>query len=297
MASYPRRSGNSTNYNNTKKKQNEYTETEKEHAFARWFWAGAEGSSWSSSKVFLTFLGALIIIVFGYIGIILLPINPLATVVIAGLLLVGLILLNVDIRGWFTRQILRRRQYDHVEQITAYDSLKYYFLKDHTDILFIENGRDLTGVALLKLKAIPINITGNFERFIRSLYQQQIPIFWTYVQTPVDQGALLGSPAITDEAREFYEEKPAFETENRLESHDGIWVARIIFGTRRTVRAGANLEVQQLTLYQQLKSDLFKIHTAFTSAYPHTILESLKGDALIKAHSLAITSGGVPAFF
>jgi hypothetical protein len=294
MPNYPRRN---TYNNQNKNKQNELTETEKEHSFARWFWAGAEASSWSASKVLLTFVGAVTIGVFAYIGITALPLNPVATVVIVGLLFSGILLINADFRGWLTRQVQRRRHYDHVDRIAAYDAIQYYFLKDHTDVLFIENGRDLTGVALLKLKAIPINITGNFERFIRSLYQQQIPIFWTYVQTPVDQGAILSSPAITDAAREFYEDKPPYETEHRFEAHDGIWVARIVFGTRRTVQAGADLEVRQLTLYQQLKSDLFKIHTAFTSAYPHTVLESLKGDALIKAHSVAITSGGVPAFF
>jgi len=59
----------------------------------------------------------------------------------------------------------------------------------------------------------------------------------------------------------------------------------------------SSIEASRLTLYQQLKADLFKISTAFISAYPHTILELLHGKELEKAFSITVTGGGIPAFF
>jgi hypothetical protein len=152
-------------------------------------------------------------------------------------------------------------------------------------------------VGLFKLRAIPLVIKGNFERFIRTLYQQQIPLYWCFAQSPVGQGAILQGPAVSDAARNFYGDQSLDEFESRMETHGGMWGARIIFGTRRTVPARGNLEGKRLILQQQLAKDLLTISTAFTSAYPHTILEPLHGPELEKAFSISITGGGIPAFF
>jgi hypothetical protein len=222
--------------------------------------------------------------------------------VIGILIFVGALLAaSPDLRQRLARRLFRH-PYEQVQVITAYNQLLYYFLNGHDDILFLENGRDLTAIGLFKLKAIPLIIKGNFERFIRSLYQQQIPVYWNYVQSPVDQGALLGSQfsdIVSEELRTDQQDHPdRMEYFNdKVENNNGVWGVRLLLGTRRSVGSLLNVEANRLTLYQQLKADLFKISTAFTSAYPHTILELLHGKELEKAFSITVTGGGLPAFF
>ena len=114
---------------------------------------------------------------------------------------------------------------------------------------------------------------------------------------PLNKGSIIDSQAISEEARTFYEEQPHYELESRIESRNGMWVVRLVFGTRRCVPAALNIESKRLTLYQELKADLLKISTAFQSAFPHTVLELLRGKELEKAFSITITGGGIPAFF
>ncbi|MHA1648846.1 MAG: hypothetical protein ACTSYB_01540 [Candidatus Helarchaeota archaeon] len=274
----------------------EFTDHEKEWKFARWFWNYGEIRSWDAIKIYTTIFLSVFIALIGYVAISSVYTVPTATLVAIGLLLSIAILTNTDIRESI-RKVLRRSSYDQVIEIESYKGINYYFLNSHDDVLFIENGRDLTAVGLFKLKAIPLVIQGNFERFIRSLYQQQIPLYWIYGQVPIDQGAILVSPAVSEEAREHYMEQSLTEREARLEAHGGMWGVRIIFGTRRSVPAIGNIDVKRIALYKQLTADLFKIQTAFTSAYPHTILEPLRGKELEKAFSITITGGGIPAFF
>lgn len=274
----------------------ELSEQEKEWKFARWFWRAGDASSWQVSKIIITLIVAITIAFIGYFSISFLYTTPTAILVGVALLLVIGMLLNMDIRNTF-RQLFRRDTFQQVKTIESFQNLTYYFLNEREDVLFIENGRDLTAIGLFKLKAIPLVIKGNFERFIRSLYQQQVPLFWVYGQAPIEEGAILQSPAISEEARNYYSEQSFFELESRMETHGGMWAARIIFGTRRSVMASGNLEGKRILLYKQLSADLFKIHTAFTSAYPHTVLESLSGKELEKGFSLVITGGGIPAFF
>ncbi|MFX1295367.1 MAG: hypothetical protein ACFFD2_11035 [Promethearchaeota archaeon] len=284
------------NHKQNRKQRKEYTDQEKEWRFARWFWNRTDTSSWDSVKVFITLLISLTVAIMGYIIVSSIHTVPTAVFIGVGLLIGLAIFVNMDIRSAFFH-LFRRGKYDQIKRIENYRNLIHYFLNGHEDVLFIENGRDLTAVGFFKLKAIPLAIHGNFERFIRALYQQQVPLYWHYGQTPIDEGAILGSPAVSEEAREFYEGQPPYEFESRMEAHGGMWAVRILLSTRRTIPARGNLGAKRIVLYQKLSADLFKIYTAFTSAYPHTILESLFGEELIKAHSIAITGGGIPAFF
>ena len=273
----------------------EYNQMEKEFKFARQFWSPAVTSSWRGVKLLVAIV---VCIGLSYLIAISIYSSPVTSIVGVCAFLITLVLASADLRQGVLRRILRRT-YDQVQPVKVFEPLKYYFLNGHDDILFIENGRDLTAVGLFKLKAIPLIIKGNFERFIRSLYQQQVPVYWTYVQSPIDQGALLErkfSDIVTEETIDYHEDHPD-EFDSQIENNNGVWGARLLLGTRRTVGSLFSIEASRLTLYQQLKADLFKISTAFISAYPHTILELLHGKELEKAFSITVTGGGIPAFF
>ena len=269
----------------------EYNQAVKEAQFARAFWKTGGMKEWDVLKIFTLFVVCLLTIVAFLF-------NP--SLAVFGLIFyaITMILATPDLRGRLGHA-LSRRSYDRVQDINTFHQLRYYFLKGHDEILFIENGRDLTAVGLFQLKSIPLIIKGNFERFVRSLYQQQVPVYWTYAQSPVDQGAILQKPfreTITDEMLADYEEDPQ-QADSQIESNNGIWVARLLLGTRRTVSARLDTEAKRLSLYQELTADLFKIRTAFTTAYPHTVLQLLRGNMLEKAFSITITGGGIPNFF
>ena len=273
----------------------EYSQMEKEFKFARQFWAPATTTGWRAVKVLIALLGCLGLC---YLIINTIFIAPLASV-IGVIVFVGCLFLgSADLRRAVANR-LSHRPYEQVRVVQTFDPLTFYFLNGHDDILFLENGRDVTAVGLFKLKAIPLIIKGNFERFIRSLYQQQIPLYWTYVQSPVDQGALLESQfrdIVSEEELARHEAHPE-QFDEKIENNNGVWGVRLLLGTRRTVASRFNIEAARLTLYQQLKADLFKISTAFVSAYPHTVLDLLRGKELEKAFSVSITGGGIPAFF
>ena len=279
-------------------KNNEYSDMEKEFKFARQFWHPAVLPEWRAVKFLVALFGSIglcyLIANFIYLSPV---IGVIGVLVFVGALLAA----SPDLRHSLAHRLLRR-SYEQVNPITAYNQLTYYFLNGHDDILFLENGRDLTAMGFFKLKAIPLIIKGNFERFIRSLYQQQIPVYWTYVQSPIDQGALLGSQfsdIVSEELIAHQQEDPDHTTRfnDNIENNNGVWGVRLLLGTRRSVSTLFNAEANRLTLYQQLKADLFKISTAFTSAYPHTILELLHGKELEKAFSITVTGGGLPSFF
>ena len=279
-------------------KNNEYNEMEKEYKFARQFWHPAVLPEWRAVKILI---GLLACIGLCYIIAQTLYISPLVAVIGVLLFIGALLAISPALRQGLVRRLLHR-SYEQVRPITAYHDLAFYFLNGHDDVLFLENGRDLTAMGFFKLKAIPLIIKGNFERFIRSLYQQQIPVYWTYVQSPIDQGALLGSQfsdIVSEELIAHQQEDPDHTTRfiDNIENNNGVWGVRLLLGTRRSISSLFNAEANRLTLYQQLKADLFKISTAFTSAYPHTILELLHGKELEKAFSITVTGGGLPSFF
>jgi len=279
-------------------KNNEYSDMEKEYKFARQFWHQAVVSEWRAMKILIAFLGCIGLC---YIIAQTIYLSPLVLVIGVLIFLVALFVASSDLRHGLVRRLMRR-SYEQVQPITSYHDLTYYFLNGHDDVLFLENGRDLTAMGFFKLKAIPLIIKGNFERFIRSLYQQQIPIYWMYVQSPIDQGALLSgrfSDIVSEEVTDFQREHPdhADRVDTQIENNNGVWGVRLLLGTRRSLPTLFNADTNRLTLYQQIKADLFKISTAFTSAYPHTILELLHGKELEKAFSITLTGGGLPAFF
>ncbi|MHA1130172.1 MAG: hypothetical protein ACTSQI_20455 [Candidatus Helarchaeota archaeon] len=281
----------------TWKQQKEYTAQEKEWNFARWFWNHGDSDMWNYTKTFVTLILCIFVAIIGYYAIYAVNVSNYLAAFIGVIILLGMaILVNTNLRNGFNK-FFRKTKYEQIKFIKSYEGISYYFLKRYNDILFIENGQTLTGIGLFKLKAIPLMIHGNFERFVRALYQQQIPLYWIYGQAPIGEGAILATPAVSGEAREFYEAQDSFEAQSRLEVHGGMWGVRIIFGTRRTIALSGDLEEKRLILYKQLSADLFKIHTAFCSAYPHTVLELLNGKELEKAFSITITGGGLPAFF
>ena len=273
-----------------RKKKEEYDELTKELKFSNWFWnSGGESTSFGQN-LFVTLLATSIVGLIGYATILNFSIP---NAVIGTSFLIGiLIMMKVGMSPWS-----HSRARDQDLLIRDYEDFTPYFLAGRDDILFFEENGELTGFGLFRLKAIPRTLKGSFERFIRSLYQEQIPVYWLYLQSPVEQGIIIDSPAISEKAREHYTKQEIGELESRMESHGGMWVGRLIFGTRRTLAITDDIELVRIKLYRKVTADLFKIFSAFRNAYPHTIPELLRGKELVTALKLSITGGARPSFY
>ena len=248
-----------------------YDEIENEVEFVRWYEPRSDVSSRDVIRKFLTAFICLMISVIGFmLG---RELMPLTTAIVVGVgVFAGLLCLTN--LGALRRIRSQRYVEEGIHPVLPCKGMKFYFLNNHEEILFIEGAGWLIGMGLLKLRAVPLEIKGNFERFIRSLYQQRLPFYLLYVQSPIGQGAIQAAPTL----------------EPNTESSNEYWGARILLGVRREGKRPEDL-------YRRLTADLFKVKTAFVSAYPHTILEPLAGEDLKKALSIPITGGGIPKRF
>lgn len=273
-----------------RRKKEEHEELTKELQFSNWFWnPGGENFAFGKN-LFITLLATCIIGLIGYATILNFSIPN--AIIGMGILIGLLITVKVSSSSWS-----HSRAPDRALFITEYEDFAPYFIPGRDDVLFFEENGELTGFGLFRLKAIPRALRGYFERLIRSLYQEQIPIYWLWLQSPVEQGAILDSPALSEKARTHYMKQELGELESRMESHGGMWVGRLIFGTRRTLAITEDIELARIKLYRQVIADLFKIFSAFRNAFPHTIPELLRGKELVTTLELSITGGARPSFY
>jgi len=280
------------------KKEEQYAKMEQELEFADYFWrpADAPGSLyWKKIGVALgatVFLGLLALLLIFFIDL-----NRMEAIVLGGIL--GIVLVGLNLRGSSLMRFLVRRSSKGLLNLHINERFKYSFLKDQKDILFIWTRRALIGVGLFRLKAVPIKLAGSFERFIRSIYQQQVSLFWFHLQSPVPPDTVVDKDfqAITDKARKDYEEKIPHKRVGQLESHAGIWNERIIIGACRWLPIDSEpSETTQYLLREIVLSELFKIRSAFKQTFPHAVLEPLTDKELVTAYSYSI-QGNAPVSF
>lgn len=269
-----------------------------ESRWARWFWAQGTSATWSTTKILITFLSGLFICIIGMIGICTFFHSPYTAGVIGGLLLAITLASNAEIRRRWNTFVSRRRSTTGTRSITHYENFRYYFLEGRDEILFVEQGTELSALGVIRIISTPIGIKGNMEHFFRGIYEQQLPVWYTITVVPLGVDEILDSPAITDNAREHYQNQSDYDFLSKMESHGGIWHARVLIGTRRSLPISMwNVEVKRMELYQQVSADLVRLKDALRAAYPHLYLGILKGQTLEKAIAINLTGGGIPAFF
>lgn len=221
-----------------------------------------DAASWQIPKLCITILTSLLASILVFI-LVQTSFNSLLFAGLSGFAsLMGGLLVNKDFRlNLFRQQDMK----DRILLEGLFKHSKYYFPKGNNDILLIEHDYKLTGVALIELRGIPHYIKGNFERFVKILHQQGIALFSLYMQTPID--------------------KPG---------KDDLWTVRVFYGTRNTLSARIDIKAKREKLVQKLRVHILKIREAFHTTYPHTPLEFVCGQDLMRTYTM-IAQGGAGA--
>jgi len=261
---------------------------EKEFGLHRWYQSPLESDSWRSTKTFLSVIvsSTLGFGAYSYLNLIY-NMSGIAIIIGIGILIVGLFL-NQNIRTAFYALITKQSRNVLKIQKTA----RYYFLEGNEDILFIQTEDKIAALGIYEIKAIPLMIIGNLERFMRLLYQQNTPIFWAYMQAPLESANPLSSLPYFQERAINYE-TPASDEFSQPEATEAmnqqIGEVHVFFGIRKTFK----ITEKRARIYQEVSSNLFDIGTLFQSAYPHVILALLKNQELHGAFNLITTCGAL----
>lgn len=188
--------------------------------------------------------------------------------------------------------------------IDIFDKLNYFFYKDEDTgqkdetIIFEENNGVLYGFGAFKIDKVPISISGEFRHFLRSIYGNQIPIFWNVVQAPLkEQEVPKLKKNITLERRTFMQSMNRDDLNTYLLNKEGIWKARIWFGTSASANVAPNIESAIKRLREIITENLQKLKSTFYISFPHTKLVQLEGRQLINSHITQSTYSGDFRFF
>ncbi|MFX0141008.1 MAG: hypothetical protein ACFFDN_45635 [Candidatus Hodarchaeota archaeon] len=182
-------------------------------------------------------------------------------------------------------------------------NIRTFFYKDvdtgelHEDVLFIENNGIIAAFGMFKLDTVPISIHGEFNHLVRMIYGQKIPIFWNYVQAPITEKKVSHIKNVSLDMRRRLELMDDNERNNYLLNKEGIWEARIVFGTSDSKRIRTNATDAIISCYNTLGQNLQKIESAFLVNFPHSKIVALAGKDLLSAVYAQLTNGGVFRFF
>ena len=271
-------------------KKEELEQFIKKRKLAEWFWRPADRPGWPYG-VELGWIFVGFVIVFGLVAalIILIELNSIGALVIGGILVVALA--GIQLKGRILRFLFGgRNNEEEIEALNISDRYQYSFANGRDDILFIRDAYHLIGLALFRYKATPIDPEGSFQRFIRSVYERQVPLFWHHQQVPFrpDEVIKYDFSPITDEARDKFAWKQPHKRASDLGNQGGIWGGRIIFGSQRAFSASDDCEATRRIISEQLISDLHKIKHAFRQTFTQSVFEPLLGQDLIVAcqHSM-----------
>ncbi|MHA1300128.1 MAG: hypothetical protein ACTSO9_11970 [Candidatus Helarchaeota archaeon] len=187
-------------------------------------------------------------------------------------------------------------------EIDIMDKMRCFFYKDvsgalNEDVLFVENNGQLTAFGMYKIDTIPIGISGEFKHFIRSIYGQKIPIFWNYIQAPVTEKEVIKLKNVSLDTRLQLARSREDDRNNFILNMDGIWEARIVFGTSATKKIGMNITNTIQEIYNQISENLMKLKSSFLISFPHSKIVLLKGKDIISAIRAQLTNGGHFRFF
>jgi len=279
-------------------KEEDPKQSEDELDFARFFWKPAEPPSWPYwGELFTTLILIAVTSALDFIMILTIG-QDLTGATFFGAILVA-ILLAINRKGLVPRPLSPNRKNHQFVRIPFEQIFTYSFSKGFEDVLFLKSAKTLIGVGLFRLKVVPIDLVGSFERFLRAIYQHQVPLFWIYHQVPIAPDLAFDKEfaAISEQGLNHYGARTPQERQSRVESKKGVLGVRIIFGSHRYVPAEKDGPIMRQFLREQVARDLRIIRSAFKHTFLHTVLEPLKGGELLTAYRLTIQSGSPPSFY
>ncbi|MHA1268637.1 MAG: hypothetical protein ACTSPY_02515 [Candidatus Helarchaeota archaeon] len=171
---------------------------------------------------------------------------------------------------------------------------KYFFLLDNKnkplyDVLFINDGSNITAISLLKINNLPIYLYGDFNEFIRGIYgKRDVSVFWFQSHKSIDFNEFINLDCIKDRPKKRLQ---LYLDENKrlqLIKIGGIWKTNIIFGTKIIIETNADKN-QLLKAYKELDISRIKLLANFQAVYSgisYEILEKNDIINLIQSHLL-----------
>lgn len=251
-----------------------------------------------SQRTFGAILIGLIIGGLGFWLMVAIPSNQGGALVLIGVLIGILSVVNVipSMPAAVLRLSRYRRKYTDISPIEPVEQLSYY-LSAEKDVLLVEDKRHIIGLGLLRMRAIPRRLRGDFERLIRDLYRMQTPMFWGYTQVPGEMEDIVNDNEILiEETRQYYKTLTSDKKEAKAEDLGGMWLGRLIIGTHFAIPTHIQNEAAVHTIIQTVKTNLQKVSKSINLAYPHIILEPLVDNELVKSHQILMAGGGKISF-
>lgn len=192
-----------------------------------------------------------------------------------------------------------------IEDVDLSRDMRLFFYRDvetgelYKDILYVERNGRLAAFGMYKIDTVPIAISGNFNKFIRAIYGQEekIPIFWNYLQSPITEKDVMRLSNLSLGMREQLREMSGDLRNNYILNQEGVWEARIVFGTSASQRIGINATNTIQEIFELVTGNMKKLRAAFSVNFPHTKIVQLKGKDILSAIYAQITNGGHFRFF
>lgn len=191
----------------------------------------------------------------------------------------------------------------HLIKVNLLKNMDCFFYKDvdtgklHDEVLFIDNNGNLSAFGLFKIDTVPIQISGEFIHLIRAIYAQKIPFFWNYVQAPIAEKEVLKMKNVSLDMRKMLAKAIDDERNSFLLNKEGIWEARIVFGTSTSKRIINNAMETIKKVYEDITANLRKLESAFQVNFPHSKIVALKDKEIVSAINSQLSSGGQFRFF
>lgn len=291
------------NINESSENQNTYQQRVSELKSSEYFWDKDRIIHPDVFKYLL--IGIAIVLISACIWVVCLSfIND--SVITAIVLLITFSFVSIIIQPYISNRIVRKFIRFKDSTIVKVDLLKNmtcFFYKDietgklHEEILFIENNGTLSAFGTFKVDTVPIGISGEFTHFVRAIYAQQIPFFWNYVQAPITEKQVMRIKNVSLDMRKMLVEVKDDERNNFILNKEGIWEARIIFGTSDSKRIRNNATETLKILYDSVSTNMKKLESAFQVNFPHSKVVVLKDKDIISAIITQLTNGGQFRFF
>ncbi|MHA1380226.1 MAG: hypothetical protein ACTSRG_17770 [Candidatus Helarchaeota archaeon] len=190
-----------------------------------------------------------------------------------------------------------------IEDVDLSKDIRLFFYRDvdteklYDDILFVEKNGRLAAFGMFKIDTVPIGISGKFNQFIRSIYGKKIPIFWNYLQSPITEKEVMRLGSVSFKMREQLQQMRPDVRNLFLLNRDGVWEARIMFGTSVSKKIGTNAINTIQELYDLIHQNMLILESSFIANFPHSKLVQLMGKDIISAIYAQITNGGHFRFF